>query len=91
MANPIRPSWRGRLTNHNGGEESEWARQAGRCEMMAARRNLHWMVVAHHRPLHQRAVKTIREGIARGQFRAVDPDQMVFTIFGMIMYYFSTG
>jgi TetR/AcrR family transcriptional regulator len=60
-------------------------------EMMAARRPLHWMVVAHHRPLHQRAVKTIREGIERGQFRAVDPDQMVFTIFGMIMYYFATG
>src|SRR5579864_4637286 len=60
-------------------------------EMMAARRPLHWMVVAHHRPLHQRAVKTIREGITRGQFRAVDPDQMVFTIFGMIMYYFATG
>jgi TetR/AcrR family transcriptional regulator len=60
-------------------------------EMMADRRPLHWMVVAHHRPLHQRAVKTIREGIARGQFRAVDPDQMVFTIFGMIMYYFATG
>jgi TetR/AcrR family transcriptional regulator len=60
-------------------------------EMMADRRSLHWMVVAHHRPLHQRAVKTIREGIARGQFRAVDPDQIVFTIFGMIMYYFATG
>jgi len=59
-------------------------------EMMAARRHLHWMVVAHHRPLHQRAVKTIREGIARGEFRPVDPDQMVFTIFGMIMYYFAT-
>jgi TetR/AcrR family transcriptional regulator len=60
-------------------------------EMMAGRRALHWMVVAHHRPLHKRAVKTIREGIARGQFRAVDPDQMVFTLFGMIMYYFATG
>jgi TetR/AcrR family transcriptional regulator len=60
-------------------------------EMMAARRTLHWMVVAHHRPLHQRAVNTIRDGIARGQFRPVDPDQMVFTIFGMIMYYFATG
>jgi TetR/AcrR family transcriptional regulator len=60
-------------------------------EMMFARRPLRWMVVAYHRPLHQRAVKTIREGIARGQFRSVDPDQMVFTIFGMIMYYFATG
>ena len=60
-------------------------------EMMFARRPLRWMVMAHHRPLHQRAVKTIREGIARGQFREVDPDQMVFTIFGMIMYYFATG
>jgi TetR/AcrR family transcriptional regulator len=60
-------------------------------EMMFARRPLRWMVVSYHRPLHQRAVKTIREGIARGQFRPVDPDQMVFTIFGMIMYYFATG
>lgn len=60
-------------------------------EMMAERRPLHWMVVAYHRPLHRRAVKTIHEGIARGQFRAVNPDQMVFTIFGMIMYYFATG
>src|SRR5580692_2299275 len=60
-------------------------------EMMAARRPLHWMVVAHHRPLHVRAVKAIREGITRGHFRAVDPDQMVFTIFGMIMYYLATG
>jgi TetR/AcrR family transcriptional regulator len=59
-------------------------------EMMADRRPLHWMVVAHHRPLHQRAVKTIREGIARGQFRAVDPDQMIFTICVIIMYYFAT-
>jgi len=60
-------------------------------EMMAGRRALHWMVVAHHRPLHKRAVNTIREGITGGQFRSVDPDQMVFTIFGMIMYYFATG
>ena len=60
-------------------------------EMMFARRPLRWMVVDYHRPLHQRAVHTIREGIARGQFRSVDPDQMVFTIFGMIMYYFATG
>ena len=60
-------------------------------EMMAARRPLHWMVVAHHRPLHLRAVNTIREGIKKRQFRSVDPDQMVFTIFGMIMFYFATG
>src|ERR1700730_463053 len=43
-------------------------------EMMSDRRRLHWMVVAHHRPLHKRAVKTIREGIARGQFLAARPD-----------------
>jgi hypothetical protein len=59
-------------------------------EMMSPRRHFHWMVVAHHRPLHKRAVKTIREGIVRGHFRAVDPDQMVFTIFSIIMYYFAT-
>src|SRR5580704_2681309 len=60
-------------------------------EMMAARRPLHWMVVAHHRPVHKSAVKMIREGVAKGQFRDVNPDQMVFTIFGMIMYYFAVG
>ena len=60
-------------------------------EMMSDRRPLHWMVVAYSRPLHKRAVKTIQAGIARKQFRAVDPDQMVFTIFGMIMFYFATG
>ena len=60
-------------------------------EMMAARRPLHWMVVAYSRPLHQRLVKTIKDGIALGQFRAVDPDQMVFSIWGMIMFYFATG
>jgi TetR/AcrR family transcriptional regulator len=60
-------------------------------EMMSDRRPLHWMVVAYSRPLHKRLVKTIKEGIARGQFRRVDPDQMVFTIFGMIMFYFATG
>jgi TetR/AcrR family transcriptional regulator len=60
-------------------------------EMMYARRRLHWMVVSYHRPLHNRVAETIKEGIASGQFRAVNPDQTVFTIFGMIMYYFATG
>ncbi len=53
-------------------------------EMMSDRRRLHWMVVSYHRPLHLRVAETIREGIALGQFRPVDPDQTVFTIFGMI-------
>jgi len=59
--------------------------------MMSDRRRLHWMVVSYHRPLHLRVAETIREGIALGQFRPVDPDQMVFTIFGMIQHYFATG
>jgi|SRR5579872_3678954 len=60
-------------------------------EMMSDRRRLHWMVVSYHRPLHRRVAATIREGIALGQFRRVDPDQTVFTIFGMIQHYFATG
>jgi TetR/AcrR family transcriptional regulator len=60
-------------------------------EMMSDRRPLHWMVVAYSRPLHKLTVGIIREGIARKQFRPVDPDQMVFTIFGLIMFYFATG
>jgi TetR/AcrR family transcriptional regulator len=60
-------------------------------EVVEARRTLHRMVRAHHRPLHRRIVNTIREGIKRGQFRVVDPDQTVFTILGMVMFYFATG
>ena len=60
-------------------------------ELMSDGRRLHWMVVYYHRPLHKRMVQTIREGIERGQFRAMNPDHMVFTIFGMIMYYFATA
>jgi TetR/AcrR family transcriptional regulator len=59
--------------------------------MMSDRRRLHWMVVSYHRPLHVRVAETIREGIALGQFQPVDPDQTVFTIFGMIQHYFATG
>jgi TetR/AcrR family transcriptional regulator len=59
--------------------------------MMSDRRRLHWMVVTYLRPLHNRVAETIKEGIASGQFRPVNPDQTVFTIFGMIMYYFSIG
>src|SRR6202163_174017 len=60
-------------------------------EMMSDRRRLHWMVVSYHRPLHLRVAETIRGGIACGQLRPVDPDQAVFTIFGMIQHYFATG
>jgi AcrR family transcriptional regulator len=60
-------------------------------EMLSGLRTLRWMVATHHRPLHKRAVEIIREGTANGQFRTVDPDQMVFTIFGTIMFYFATG
>jgi TetR/AcrR family transcriptional regulator len=60
-------------------------------EMLSRRPRLDRMVVAYHRPLHNRVVQAIKEGIARGEFRPVDPDHTVFTIFGMIMYYFSTA
>jgi TetR/AcrR family transcriptional regulator len=60
-------------------------------EMMFGRRRLHWMVASYNRPLHIQVAETIKEGIACGQFRPVDPDQTVFTIFGMIMHYFATG
>ena len=59
--------------------------------MMSRRRKLDWMVRTYHRPLHNRVAQTIKEGIARGDFRRVNPDHTVFTIFGMTMYYFSTA
>jgi len=60
-------------------------------ELMSSGRRLHWMVTSYSRPLHKSMVQTIREGIESGQFRDVNPDHMVFTIFGMIMYYFATA
>jgi len=60
-------------------------------EAMEAGRNFGWIVREYLRPFHNRLVRTIREGIAAGQMRRVDPDHTVFTILGMTTSYFAAA
>jgi TetR/AcrR family transcriptional regulator len=60
-------------------------------EAMEAGRNFGWIVREYLRPFHNRLVRTIREGIAAGQMRRVDPDHTVFTILGMTISYFAAA
>jgi TetR/AcrR family transcriptional regulator len=43
------------------------------------------------RPFHERVARAIREGIAAGEMRRVDPDHTVFTILGMTTSYFAAS
>ena len=58
-------------------------------EAMEASRNFGWIVREYLRPFHSRLVHTIREGIAAGQFRRVDPDHTALSILGMTTSYFA--
>jgi TetR/AcrR family transcriptional regulator len=60
-------------------------------EAMEAGGNFGWIVREYLRPFHNRLVRTIREGIAAGQVRRVDPDQTAFTILGMTTSYFAAA
>ena len=60
-------------------------------EAMEAGRNFGWIVREYLQPFHNRLVRTIREGIAAGQMRRVDPDHTVFTILGMTTSYFAAA
>jgi hypothetical protein len=41
--------------------------------------------------LHDRLSNTIRAGIARGEFRNVDPQQTVLTLVAMTVFYFAAA
>ena len=58
-------------------------------EAMEAGHNFGWIVREYLRPFHDRLVRTIREGIAAGQFRRVDPDHTALSILGMTTSYFA--
>jgi len=60
-------------------------------EAMEASRNFGWIVRQYLRPFHNRLVQMIREGIAAGEFRSVDPDHTALTILGMITSYFAAA
>ena len=60
-------------------------------EAMEKTRNFDWIVRRYLRPLHSRLVRTIEEGVSRGEIRDVDPNHTAFTIMGMITSYFAAA
>jgi TetR/AcrR family transcriptional regulator len=60
-------------------------------ESMEGNRNFGWIVRRYLRPFHQQLVQTIRQGIAAGEFRDVDPDHTALSILGMTTSYFAAA
>jgi TetR/AcrR family transcriptional regulator len=60
-------------------------------EAMEASRNFGWIVRQYLRPFHDQLVRTIREGIAAGEIRSVDPDHTALSILGMTTSYFAAA
>lgn len=60
-------------------------------EAMAKTRNFDWIVRQYLRPLHNRLVRTIEDGVAAGEIRNVNPHHTAFTIMGMITSYFAAA
>ncbi|MGA2509301.1 MAG: TetR/AcrR family transcriptional regulator [Candidatus Acidiferrales bacterium] len=60
-------------------------------EAMEARRNFDWMAKEYFRPLIQGLARAIEEGIAKGEFRKVDPEQTALITLGMTTSYFAAA
>lgn len=60
-------------------------------QLMSRGPGLGGMVNEFYRPLHGRLCATIRAGIARGEFRDVDPRQTVLTLVAMTVFYFGAA
>jgi len=58
-------------------------------EAMGASRNFDWIVREHLRPLHRLLAQAIEKGIAVGEFREVDVDQVAQISLGMAVSYFA--
>jgi TetR/AcrR family transcriptional regulator len=54
-------------------------------------RGFHWMVTEFFRPLHREFARMVEEGIARGEFRSMDPDQTAWMTLHMTTSYFATA
>jgi TetR/AcrR family transcriptional regulator len=63
-------------------------------EMMRAGRDgsphLHRIVEQYFRPIFARVAEVIQQGIARGEFRRVDPMQFIPSMVALIVFYFSS-
>jgi hypothetical protein len=64
--------------------QREFMRSAGRMLSPVASRVLE----RYGKPIYQRLSSVIREGIAQGEFRKVDPEQTVTSLLGIIVFYF---
>jgi len=60
-------------------------------ELIGGGPRLRGIVRGNFRPLQQRLAGTIREGIARGEFRRVDARQTILTIIAMTVFYFAAA
>jgi TetR/AcrR family transcriptional regulator len=60
-------------------------------ELMNRGPRLGGIVENYFRPLHGRLTTTIRNGIARGEFRRVDPRNTVVTLIAMTVFYFAAA
>jgi TetR/AcrR family transcriptional regulator len=60
-------------------------------EVMGRGKSLGWIVQAYFGPLHRRLAATIRAGIARGEFRRVDPQNTAVTLISMTVFYFAAA
>jgi TetR/AcrR family transcriptional regulator len=60
-------------------------------EVMGRKQSLHWIVQVFFGPLYGRLTATIRAGIARGEFRKVDPQNTALTLIAITVFYFAAA
>lgn len=60
-------------------------------QAMEAGPGFEWMVKEFFRPLHQEFARTIEEGVEKGEFRSLDPDQSALMTLQMTTSYFAAA
>lgn len=60
-------------------------------EVSGRGQSLHWIVQVYFGPLYRRLAAAIRSGIARGEFRRVDPQHTALTLIAMTVFYFAAA
>jgi TetR/AcrR family transcriptional regulator len=60
-------------------------------EVMGRKHSLHWIVREGFGPLYGRLTAILRAGIARGQFRRTDPQNVAVTLIAMTVFYFAAA
>ena len=60
-------------------------------EVMQSGPQLQWIVQEYFRPFHRRLSRAIEEGIAAGEIQPVDPNNTVFSIIAITVFYFAAA